>query len=149
MSRVWQYVKNGKCFSHIHEVFFTRKHIGVMYKAFLFGYFDVRSKDVLELEIGNILSSFSRDARYGSLELMFSVSNNVAIFPCFLFRGPMVPGLAPSEASERLQTVQAKFDELWRKYITYSSKYKNANFHYNHSFIFTTWNVLINVLEWN
>ena len=33
----------------------------------------------------------------------------------------MVPGLAPSEASERLSIVQAKFDELWRKYITYSS----------------------------
>jgi len=34
----------------------------------------------------------------------------------------MVPGLAPSEASERLSIVQAKFDDLWRKYITYSSK---------------------------
>ena len=32
----------------------------------------------------------------------------------------MVPGLHPREASERLTTYQAQFDELWSKYQTYS-----------------------------
>ena len=32
----------------------------------------------------------------------------------------MVPGVSPSEASDRLNIYQAKFDELWRKYQTYS-----------------------------
>ena len=34
--------------------------------------------------------------------------------------GPMVPGLPPHEASERLAIYQAQFDELWNKYQTYS-----------------------------
>ncbi|KGL82064.1 Dynein heavy chain 8, axonemal, partial [Tinamus guttatus] len=35
--------------------------------------------------------------------------------------GPMVPNIPPQEASNRLQIFQANFDELWRKFITYSS----------------------------
>ncbi|KAM6954364.1 dynein axonemal heavy chain 8-like [Aplochiton taeniatus] len=35
--------------------------------------------------------------------------------------GPMVPGIAPQEASTRLQICQARFDDLNRKFITYSS----------------------------
>uniref|UniRef100_A0A8D3AF65 Dynein heavy chain 5 axonemal n=1 Tax=Scophthalmus maximus TaxID=52904 RepID=A0A8D3AF65_SCOMX len=35
-------------------------------------------------------------------------------------KGPGVEGVAPAEASERLQSFQAEFDQLWRKYITYS-----------------------------
>ena len=31
-------------------------------------------------------------------------------------------GTPPSEASDRLQIFQARFDELWRKYQTYSGK---------------------------
>nr|XP_033786541.1 dynein heavy chain 5, axonemal-like [Geotrypetes seraphini] len=34
--------------------------------------------------------------------------------------GPGVEGIPPQEASDRLQVFQVKFDELWRKYITYS-----------------------------
>ena len=34
----------------------------------------------------------------------------------------MVPGIPPREASDRLGIVQARFDELWRKYETYSGK---------------------------
>ncbi|XP_072567808.1 dynein axonemal heavy chain 5 [Paramormyrops kingsleyae] len=34
--------------------------------------------------------------------------------------GPGVEGLAPREASDRLQAFQIQFDELWRKYVTYS-----------------------------
>ncbi|XP_019382247.1 PREDICTED: dynein heavy chain 8, axonemal [Gavialis gangeticus] len=35
--------------------------------------------------------------------------------------GPMVPNIPPQEASNRLQLYQANFDELWRKFVTYSS----------------------------
>ncbi|XP_069055280.1 dynein axonemal heavy chain 8 isoform X2 [Lepisosteus oculatus] len=35
--------------------------------------------------------------------------------------GPMVPGIPPQEASTRLQICQARFDDLWRKFVTYSS----------------------------
>ncbi|KAM6971581.1 LOW QUALITY PROTEIN: dynein axonemal heavy chain 8-like [Tautogolabrus adspersus] len=35
-------------------------------------------------------------------------------------RGPGMEGVAPAEASERLQSFQAEFDQLWRKYTTYS-----------------------------
>ncbi|OXB65796.1 hypothetical protein ASZ78_008863, partial [Callipepla squamata] len=34
--------------------------------------------------------------------------------------GPMVPNIPPQEASNRLQIFQGNFDELWRKFITYS-----------------------------
>ncbi|XP_039610081.1 dynein heavy chain 5, axonemal-like [Polypterus senegalus] len=34
--------------------------------------------------------------------------------------GPGVEGIAPQEASDRLQTFQSRFDDLWRKYTTYS-----------------------------
>ncbi|XP_062336343.1 LOW QUALITY PROTEIN: dynein axonemal heavy chain 5-like [Osmerus eperlanus] len=34
--------------------------------------------------------------------------------------GPGVEGLVPVEACDRLQNFQAQFDELWRKYVTYS-----------------------------
>jgi len=33
----------------------------------------------------------------------------------------MVPGTPPREASDRLTIFQAKFDELWRKFETYSA----------------------------
>ncbi|KAG7229074.1 hypothetical protein INR49_013193 [Caranx melampygus] len=35
--------------------------------------------------------------------------------------GPMVDGIAPKEASRRLQIFQAKFEELWRNFSTYNS----------------------------
>ncbi|NXH30788.1 DYH8 protein, partial [Myiagra hebetior] len=35
--------------------------------------------------------------------------------------GPMVPSIPPQEASKRLQIFQVNFDELWRKFITYSA----------------------------
>ncbi|XP_069476735.1 dynein axonemal heavy chain 5-like [Ambystoma mexicanum] len=34
--------------------------------------------------------------------------------------GPGVEGIPPREASDRLQIFQTKFDELWRKYVTFS-----------------------------
>ncbi|XP_021362874.1 dynein heavy chain 5, axonemal-like isoform X1 [Mizuhopecten yessoensis] len=34
--------------------------------------------------------------------------------------GPMEDGIVPREASDRLNIYQARFDELWRKYVTYN-----------------------------
>ncbi|KAK3736698.1 hypothetical protein QZH41_011488 [Actinostola sp. cb2023] len=34
--------------------------------------------------------------------------------------GPMAAGIAPQEASDRLSVFQSRFDELWRKFVTYS-----------------------------
>ena len=34
--------------------------------------------------------------------------------------GPMAVGVPPREASERLQVYQSRFDELWRRFLTYS-----------------------------
>lgn len=43
------------------------------------------------------------------------------IYVCvYVLRGPGVEGVAPAEASDRLQSFQAEFDQLWSKYITYS-----------------------------
>lgn len=42
------------------------------------------------------------------------------IFSTLLLRGPMEDGIHPREASDRLNIFQARFDELWRKYTTYS-----------------------------
>ena len=52
--------------------------------------------------------------RYGTEQRM--------TFMLCICRGPMVLGTPPSEASDRLQIFQARFDELWRKYQTYSGK---------------------------
>ena len=38
----------------------------------------------------------------------------------FSCRGPNIKGLPPREASDRLQIFQTRFDELWRKFTTYS-----------------------------
>ncbi|XP_076808265.1 dynein axonemal heavy chain 5-like [Clavelina lepadiformis] len=35
-------------------------------------------------------------------------------------KGPNIQGIPPREASDRLQIFQTRFDELWRKFITYS-----------------------------
>lgn len=33
----------------------------------------------------------------------------------------MVAGIAPREASDRLNVFQSKFDDIWRSYLTYSA----------------------------
>jgi dynein heavy chain len=35
-------------------------------------------------------------------------------------KGPMVEGISPAEASDRVGMFQMRFDELWRRYVTYS-----------------------------
>jgi dynein heavy chain len=39
----------------------------------------------------------------------------------YAYNGPMVDGITPSQASERLQVFQSRFDGVFRKFITYSS----------------------------
>jgi dynein heavy chain len=34
--------------------------------------------------------------------------------------GPLAEGITPAEASDRVTVYQSRFDELWRKYLTYS-----------------------------
>jgi len=34
--------------------------------------------------------------------------------------GPMIDGIQPREASDRLNFFMVRFDDLWRKYLTYS-----------------------------
>ena len=34
--------------------------------------------------------------------------------------GPLVEGISPAEASDRVTVYQSRFDELWRKFLTYS-----------------------------
>lgn len=41
-------------------------------------------------------------------------------FLLFLSSGPMELGVAPREASDRLCVFQTRFDEIYRKFITYS-----------------------------
>jgi hypothetical protein len=50
-----------------------------------------------------------------------------------------VEGLTPDEASDRLQSFQAQFNELWRKYVTYSGGEElfglSVNGDYSHIYI--------------
>ena len=39
----------------------------------------------------------------------------------YAYNGPMVEGIKPAEASERLQVFQSRFDGLFRKFVTYST----------------------------
>ncbi|KAJ8315371.1 LOW QUALITY PROTEIN: hypothetical protein KUTeg_007521 [Tegillarca granosa] len=48
------------------------------------------------------------------------IKDNVEFTDDYNTKGPMVPGIIPREASDRLNIYQARFDELWRKYVTYS-----------------------------
>uniref|UniRef100_A0A8D0CSV5 Dynein, axonemal, heavy chain 5 n=1 Tax=Sander lucioperca TaxID=283035 RepID=A0A8D0CSV5_SANLU len=54
--------------------------------------------------------------RHGRVQTLLDLIENI----CSRAWGPGVEGLAPAEASDRLQSFQAEFDQLWRKYTTYS-----------------------------
>lgn len=54
----------------------------------------------------------------------------------------MVSGIPPREASERLSIYQAKFDDLWRKFITYSGEIA-AVFFYDYTFLWNLQNYIV------
>ena len=47
--------------------------------------------------------------------------DNIDFEEVYAYEGPMVDGIKPSQASERLAIFQSRFDGLFRKFITYSS----------------------------
>ncbi|CAN8203477.1 unnamed protein product [Coccothraustes coccothraustes] len=73
---------------------------------------------VVQDELVEVQPKFKKEL----LEAVEVFQEDVAQFEtAYEMEGPMVPGIPPQEASKRLQIFQANFDELWRKYITYSS----------------------------
>ncbi|XP_045906997.1 dynein axonemal heavy chain 8-like isoform X1 [Micropterus dolomieu] len=60
--------------------------------------------------------------RQNLLECVAIFQNDVDTFMRkYDLEGPMVDGIAPQEASRRLQICQARFEELWRNFNTYTS----------------------------
>ena len=73
---------------------------------------------------------------YSTKQLTFMISINagvvsmtfnpdlirIVMFMLFVQNGPMVPGVAPREASDRLIIFQNRFDTLFRKYNTYTGQ---------------------------
>ncbi|XP_067331791.1 dynein axonemal heavy chain 8-like [Channa argus] len=56
------------------------------------------------------------------LDGVFKFQNDVdAFLKMYDTEGPMVEGIAPQEASLKLQICQTRFDELWRNFNTYTS----------------------------
>ena len=67
---------------------------------------------------------FSHQEPEALWSVLFSFEVQITLTRFLLFRGPGVDGISPREASDRLSMFQARFDELWRKYITYSGVLK-------------------------
>lgn len=51
---------------------------------------------------------------------MHALTVKVILLIIFPYRGPMVDSIPPRDASDRLNIYQIRFDDLWRKYQTYS-----------------------------
>ncbi|KAL3320549.1 Dynein heavy chain 8, axonemal [Cichlidogyrus casuarinus] len=83
-----------------------------------YGYSKLRqqSKSVQDHLIG-IQPQFKNELVVGVEQFIMDVDNYTGEYDT---KGPMVQGIPPREASDRLTIFQAKFDELWRKYVTYS-----------------------------
>ncbi|XP_047128116.1 dynein axonemal heavy chain 8 isoform X1 [Hydra vulgaris] len=71
----------------------------------------------VQTELVKIQPKF-RDTLLESVEV-FKVEQK-AFTDDYLMVGPMVHGITPQEASDRLALFQIRFDDLWRKYQTYS-----------------------------
>uniref|UniRef100_A0A8C3MSF3 Uncharacterized protein n=1 Tax=Geospiza parvula TaxID=87175 RepID=A0A8C3MSF3_GEOPR len=75
-------------------------------------------KIVVQDELVEVQPKFKKEL----LEAVAVFQEDVAQFEtAYETEGPMVPNIPPQEASKRQQIFQANFDELWRKFITYSS----------------------------
>ncbi|XP_029979746.1 dynein heavy chain 5, axonemal [Sphaeramia orbicularis] len=80
-----------------------------------------KNLDALVVQNQNTLLKIQPSMKADLLSSVQSFQSNVQTF-CSEYndRGPGVEGLDPADASERLQVFQTEFDQLWRKYITYS-----------------------------
>uniref|UniRef100_A0A8D2M6S3 AAA+ ATPase domain-containing protein n=1 Tax=Zonotrichia albicollis TaxID=44394 RepID=A0A8D2M6S3_ZONAL len=75
-------------------------------------------KIVVQDELVEVQPKFKKEL----LEAVECFQDDVAQFEtAYEKEGPMVPNIPPQEASKRQQIFQANFEELWRKFITYSS----------------------------
>ncbi|XP_064563086.1 dynein axonemal heavy chain 8 [Zonotrichia leucophrys gambelii] len=73
---------------------------------------------VVQDELVEVQPKFKKEL----LEAVECFQDDVAQFEtAYEKEGPMVPNIPPQEASKRQQIFQANFEELWRKFITYSS----------------------------
>ncbi|XP_059182778.1 dynein axonemal heavy chain 5 [Centropristis striata] len=80
-----------------------------------------RSLSTLVVQTQNTLVQIQPRMKADLLSSVRSLQENVEKFCSeYNLRGPGVEGVAPAEASERLQSFQAEFDQLWRKYTTCS-----------------------------
>ncbi|XP_033641432.1 dynein heavy chain 8, axonemal-like [Asterias rubens] len=77
-----------------------------------------RQADKTQTTLVKIQPKFKADL-LESVEVFAHTSQ--AYFDDYDTGGPMVDGISPQEASDRLQVYQTRFDELWRKYTTYSA----------------------------
>ncbi|KAM3593194.1 uncharacterized protein V6R79_007624 [Siganus canaliculatus] len=80
-----------------------------------------KNLNALVVENQNTLVRIQPSMKADLLSAVQSFQSDVGGFSHeYNLRGPGVEGVAPAEASERLQSFQVEFDQLWRKYITYS-----------------------------
>uniref|UniRef100_A0A673Z4U5 Dynein heavy chain 5, axonemal-like n=1 Tax=Salmo trutta TaxID=8032 RepID=A0A673Z4U5_SALTR len=80
-----------------------------------------RNLNALVMETQNTLVKIQPAMKADLLSGVETFQNSVQIYYSDYDKsGPGVEGLTPDEASDRLQSFQAQFNELWRKYVTYS-----------------------------
>ncbi|XP_045900393.1 dynein axonemal heavy chain 5 [Micropterus dolomieu] len=80
-----------------------------------------KTLSALVVQNQNTLVKIQPSMKADLLSAVQSLQNHVQSFCTeYNHRGPGMEGLAPAEASDRLQSFQAEFDQLWRKYTTCS-----------------------------
>ncbi|CAI9729037.1 dynein heavy chain 5, axonemal-like [Octopus vulgaris] len=83
-----------------------------------YGYFKLKTQSQeVQAKLLEIQPQFKSDLLTGCEVFSKSVTQFVAEYDS---KGPMEPGIKPSEASDRLTICQSQFDELWSKFLTYS-----------------------------
>ncbi|XP_008293860.1 dynein heavy chain 5, axonemal [Stegastes partitus] len=81
-----------------------------------------RNLNALVVQNQNVLVEIEPSMKAELLSAVRSFQSSVDSFCSdYSLRGPGVDGAAPAEASERLQSFQAEFEQLWDKYTTYSA----------------------------
>ncbi|XP_054862859.1 dynein axonemal heavy chain 5 isoform X2 [Amphiprion ocellaris] len=81
-----------------------------------------KNLNTLVVQTQNILVKVEPSMKAELLSAMQIFQSNVHSFCSdYNLRGPGVVDGAPAEASERLQSFQAEFEQLWNKYTTYSA----------------------------